>query len=483
MPAFSSPVDCTPWVIGGLWPAELSTVTDETATLAEYLRTDLQRITSSANNELSIVKRAGLADAARHAAEARVIDDARARAVRRVESTIRQLDIMTAQMRARRHSAQVATRFRTDIDKTHVIPAAPAAEPGVDRSALDQMQVIPVGRAVDPVVDEPAVAADADADDDDEAAEGRHRAPAEDIVAVVTTSPEPEPEPEPESEAPEAPAAAVAAESDTERLQLLASDEPAVAGAEPVGEVSDDDDDDDVTVVADPPSEPEVEEAPAAAVAAESDTERLHRLLAFVVRQEPRLNWAVGDLADGTTLLVTDLAHGWIPPGIALPVGVRLLAPGRHVGKASALLGEATPTAAYTPGDPVGQTADFAETAPSVQARELPAVEDLGWELGRLTHWRDGLPRLVHTLAKAATAGTGVVEEEADLLRVHLDTARYQLLNQYPDTEPALLLNCLLLAATESSVAGDKTSANYHLAWFQKLDEPLGSQWSTEPSQ
>jgi hypothetical protein len=202
-----------------------------------------------------------------------------------------------------------------------------------------------------------------------------------------------------------------------------------------------------------------------------------------VVRQEPRLNWAVGDLADGTTLLVTDLAHGWIPPGIALPVGVRLLAPGRHVGKASALLGEATPTAAYTPGDPVGQTADFAETAPSVQARELPAVEDLGWELGRLTHWRDGLPRLVHTLAKAATAGTGVVEEEADLLRVHLDTARYQLLNQYPDTEPALLLNCLLLAATESSVAGDKTSANYHLAWFQKLDEPLGSQWSTGSSQ
>ena len=72
MPAFSSPTDCTPWVIGGLWPAELSTLTDETATLAEYLRTDLQRITSSANNELSIVKRAGLADAARHAAEARV---------------------------------------------------------------------------------------------------------------------------------------------------------------------------------------------------------------------------------------------------------------------------------------------------------------------------------------------------------------------------------------------------------------------------
>lgn len=87
---------------------------------------------------------------------------------------------------------------------------------------------------------------------------------------------------------------------------------------------------------------------------------------------------------------------------------------------------------------------------------------------------------MVHTLAKAASAGTGVVEEEADLLRVHLDTARYQLLSQYPDVDSALLLNCLLLAATDSSVAGDAVSANYHLAWFQKLDEPPTSRWAAD---
>src|SRR5262245_21573042 len=102
MPAFSSPVDCTPWVIGGLWPAELSTVTDETATLAEYLEKDLQRITGSANKQLGMIKRAGLTDEGRRSAEARVIDEARARAVRRVESTIRQLEMMKAQTRARR---------------------------------------------------------------------------------------------------------------------------------------------------------------------------------------------------------------------------------------------------------------------------------------------------------------------------------------------------------------------------------------------
>jgi hypothetical protein len=70
----------------------------------------------------------------------------------------------------------------------------------------------------------------------------------------------------------------------------------------------------------------------------------LRRLVAFVVHQEPRLNWAIGDRPDGTTVLVSDLAHGWIPPGVALPEGVRLLQPERRTGKVSALVGETTRT-------------------------------------------------------------------------------------------------------------------------------------------
>jgi hypothetical protein len=533
MPAFSSPVDCTPWVIGGLWPAELSTATDETATLAAYLEKDLQRITGSANNQLGMVKRAGLTDEGRRAAEARVIDEARARAVRRVESTIRQLEMMKAQTRARRQTAQAARRFSNpDLEKTQVIPAVPAAEPDVVEPAieetdvipvptatgpdvrdrtLDQTQVIPVVTA-EPAVDEPAVPVAESltevAAEEDEASEGRHRAPSQDVTVAAAFSVQPEVPPTVDD-----------AEPETARLQqLLPPQEPVASDAEPAVDVPivDDDAQDDapgrhwaegedhagVEAVSEPQpepepapepepepepvpepepeAEPELVEAPPAPVNVESDSERLHRLLAFVVRQEPGLNWAIGDLEDGTTLLVTDLAHGWIPSGVELPLGVRLLVPGRRSGKAAALLGDATRTATYTPGDRVGRATDFAATESSVQARELPAVEDLGWELGRVTHWRDGLPRLVHTLAKAATAGTGVVEEEADLLRVHLDTARYQLLSQYPDTAPALLLNCMLLAATESSVAGDATSANYHLAWFQKLDEPPASQWSAD---
>jgi Family of unknown function (DUF5631) len=159
---------------------------------------------------------------------------------------------------------------------------------------------------------------------------------------------------------------------------------------------------------------------------------------------------------------------------------VRLLEPERRTGKARTLVGETTSTASYAPGDLLGRPAGFATTNASLQPRELPPIDDLGWALGQATHWRDGLPRIVHTLAKAAAAGSGVVEEEVDLLRVHLDTARYRLLGQYPDVDPALLLNCLLLAATEGIVSGDLVAANYHLAWFQKLSAPRPSQWAAK---
>ncbi|ORV91960.1 vegetative cell wall protein precursor [Mycobacterium interjectum] len=380
IPAFSSPVDCTPWVTGGLWPAELSTNSPETATLAGYLRDDLQRITRSANDELRKIRLAEMPEFARRAEEARVVEDARARAMRRVESAMRQLPA----------GKPGPPPDGADLETTQVIPVVTDASPAPREAVVDEPD--DPGR-IEAAVDE----------EEPDAPEGRHRA-----SDAASTAPRPEP----------------------------------------------------------------TEIIPAAARASESDDERLQRLLAFVVHQEPRLNWAIGDRPDGGTVLVTDFAHGWIPPGIALPAGVRLLEPQRRTGKAAALIGETRRARTYAPGDPLGWLDDFAETEASAQPRELPAVDDLGWELSQATHWRDGLPRMVHTLARAAAAGTGVAEEEIDLLRVHLDTARYQLLIQYPKIDPALFLNCLLLAATEGAVTGDLVSANYHLAWFHKLNEP-----------
>jgi len=197
-------------------------------------------------------------------------------------------------------------------------------------------------------------------------------------------------------------------------------------------------------------------------------------LTLFVARQEPGLHWAAGTRHDGTTLLVTDFAHGWIPPGISLPADVRLLEPGRRYGTVDALLGQTEVSAIYAPGDPLGWSADDDITATSPQPRGLPAVDDLGWVLSDATHWRDGLPRMVRTLAKAAARGMGVAGAELDVLRAYLDTARYQVFAQYPAVDAGLLLNCQLLAATEGLAGNDWLTANYHLAWFLTLSTPDG---------
>lgn len=386
IPAFSSPPDCTPWVIGGIWPAELSPNNAETAALAAYLKADLDRIVSSANDELRTLRSAVMLDSARRAAEAAVIDEARARAVRRVESTLRQLRAHPAPPVVARPSVP-ADLGGTDLERTRVLPAIKDERPG---SADD-----PASTRVLPVVEE-----------------------------------------SPGEEQPVA--------HEKEQAQPVAPPEAEVIVAESV--------------------------TPARGVAApESDDERLQRLLTFVARQEPRLNWAVGQRADGMTVLVTDLAHGWVPPGVMLPEGVQLLQPKRRSGGVAQLIGTTARLATYRPGDLLGWTSDFTPTTSSSRPRELPTLDDLVSELSGATRWRDGLPRIVHLLTQAAAAGGGVGEDEIDLLRVHLDTARHEVVAQYPNVDPALLLNCMLLAATESGVTGDPVSANYHFAWFREL--------------
>jgi len=480
IPAFSSPVDCTPWVTGGLWPAELSTVTAETAPLVKYLKADLQKIVNSANEELLGIRRAGLTDPVRQAEETRVINGARAFAVRRVESTVRHLRNMTSKLPAE-HRPVKPVNGVDDIEKTRRFKAVVVAPPGRDEPAAesappraeysdpDHREAAVVDRhAAEPVVaaEQPTPAAEFDY------AEPERSAPAhefdsddtevlEDIAAVLQEiAPLAE---APVDHAPRQPAPARRAEvpvDDSPRQP------PAARHAElPLPPVDD-------AVAAHQPAPPDE---------SESERERLERLLKFVARQEPGFRWAIGNRADGTTLLVTDLAHGWIPPGITLPADVRLLEPDRRAGNAAALLGQTAVLATYAPGDPLGWASDYDVTDTSSQPRELPAVDDLGWLLSEATHWRDGLPRMVNTLAKAGSAGTGVIDAEIDILRVYLDTSRYQLFAQYPDIDDGLLLNCLLLAATEGIATGNLVNANYHFAWFQMLSTPPASGWKAGP--
>ena len=212
--------------------------------------------------------------------------------------------------------------------------------------------------------------------------------------------------------------------------------------------------------------------AAGAASAAATARARLQRLVDAVARQEPRLSWAAGDRSDGTTVLVTDLASGWIPPNIDIPTGVELLEPAHRRGALEALLGEVTVTASYTPIHYLPPEEDSEPVPTSPRARQGPVVDELGWELGQATKWRDGLPRLAHTLARAASAGTGVVDNEIESLRDEVVKVRDQVLDSYPDNiDAAVVQNWQLLAAIDALVGADKIGANYHFTWFQALSQ------------
>ena len=111
-----------------------------------------------------------------------------------------------------------------------------------------------------------------------------------------------------------------------------------------------------------------------------------------------------------------------------------------------------------------------------------------GTRLGavRATKWRDGLPRPAHTLAKAASSGSGYLDSEIDLLNAHLQAITSRVLGEYPDNhDPATVGNWQLLASIGALINNERICANYHLAWFQAMSlTPTGrhsdDRWTTE---
>lgn len=435
VPVFSPAVDCTPWVIGGRWPAELSTITAETVIPAARLKEDLQRIVDSANQELRRLRAAPIPASSRQAQEVRVLNAARGFALQRIESTVLQL--------------------RTQASEVSDIYSAGRSDDDVDNADVDEVQR-PDGAEAAQIL--AGGAAESARDGSAEPLRrGRHHA------AVSEDDDQPDDFMSPASSLLPEPDANAAAPTTTPPMDLsspLVWPDPvaSVTSPEPLGDVA----------------------STSAAQGAEeldSDAGELQSLLQFVARQEPALRWLVAERDDGATVVLTDLAHGWIPPCVVLPAQVRLLEPQRRTGTPMAWLGATTRIATYKPGDPINWAADFDIGESSLRPRELPPVVDLGWVLSQATHWRGGLPPMTHTWARAGASGTGLAASELDMLQVHLDTALHQLLAEYPNVGETVLLNCLLLAATEALASGDRISANYHFAWFQALSEAPADRW------
>lgn len=193
--------------------------------------------------------------------------------------------------------------------------------------------------------------------------------------------------------------------------------------------------------------------------------------VAALAFQEPRLRWAAGlDDADGQVVVVTDLAGGWLPSHVRPPAGVRLIEPSVDVASGGLsldmLLGKTVFRADYVPGGPVGEPRVELSDWP----RKLEPVPDVRWEIRQAADWRDGLPRLAHTMAKAWATGNGVRPMEMDALRDFISHTKAEVLRSYPGAvHPHTVGNWMLTAAIEAFNNGESLLGTYHFSWFRAL--------------
>nr|WP_082946828.1 DUF5631 domain-containing protein [Mycobacterium sp. ACS4054] len=205
-----------------------------------------------------------------------------------------------------------------------------------------------------------------------------------------------------------------------------------------------------------------------------AEQQRLQRLVDAVARQEPRLSWAAGLRDDGTTtLLVTDIAGGWIPPHVRLPAHVTLLEPAARRPDANVvdLLGAVVVAAAHEHNTYVAESDPEAPTLSGDRpARSAaPQVDELGPALVEAVRRRDGLPRIAQAIATPAVRKTGVLENETGLLRSCITDIQNSVMTAYPDHDPGAVGDWMLLSAIEALIDGHEYLANYHMAWFDVI--------------
>lgn len=199
---------------------------------------------------------------------------------------------------------------------------------------------------------------------------------------------------------------------------------------------------------------------------------QLARQLTFVVRQAPRVAWVAGMREDGSTVMATDVAHGWIPPRLVLPAGAVCLAPAfRSKARWEAVIAALRPHVSYVPGEPF-PAADPVGVMSCASTPQTVAHPDSGKVVHRIAHhvtMRDGFPPAIRSAVAAAAAGRPTVPAALSVVFAHVDTTCHQILSDYPLVDNAVLGDCMLLAAIEGVITGNDVSAMYHAAWYEAL--------------
>lgn len=199
----------------------------------------------------------------------------------------------------------------------------------------------------------------------------------------------------------------------------------------------------------------------------------LQRKVDTVARQAPNLAWAAGLRDDETTtVLVTDLAGGWIPPTVKLPPGVTLLGPAHRRRDTSAvdLLGAVVAVASHQPNTYITEAGPH-DPLPGAgeRARYGQHVDELGPSLIDAAVANTRLPRIVQTVVRALARRSGVADNETDLFRQVVTDTATRVLSAYPGHAPRDVADWMLLAAIDSLIEESEELARYHLAWYQAV--------------
>ncbi|MGD1283471.1 DUF5631 domain-containing protein [Mycobacterium seoulense] len=135
------------------------------------------------------------------------------------------------------------------------------------------------------------------------------------------------------------------------------------------------------------------------------------------------------------------------------------------------LLGAIVVAAAHHPNTYVAEpgTEEPPLTGDRLARSTAPHVDELGPTLVEAVRRRDGLPRIAQAVAAPAVRKTGVLDNEARLLREFIADVQHSVLNAYPQHDLAVVGDWMLLAAIEALIDEHEYLANYHLAWFAAI--------------
>lgn len=205
-----------------------------------------------------------------------------------------------------------------------------------------------------------------------------------------------------------------------------------------------------------------------------AEQQRLQRIVDAVARQAPGLAWAAGMHEDGKTILVCDVACGWIPPHVQIPAGVdRLLEPAvrRWDVAVEDMAGSVVVAAAYRPGGYISAPGpEEPALSADVRTRKASPVDEFGPTVMDYLRGSNGLPRMAQALAGSAIRGTGLEDNEVEAFRSDASGIPGVVLEMYPtgkgsDDYVKGLVNWMLLGCVDALFDDHRSIADYHLAW------------------